>query len=172
MQHSNSSSSFGRLMRQLLYIPCLHNRWLTKETKAKLSAHIAQAEQGHLGEIMLIIENNLPVNTAYRQNCTARAVDLFGTHKVWDTELNTGVLIYVNLCEKELEIITDRGICQKELPQTWQALCDKTLARFKAGEFVGGLTALIDEVGIILKTHYPSQDPSGNELSDNVVYLK
>lgn len=166
-----SPKSLTRLFRQLAFVPFLHNTWLTKAVKNGFGERIAQAELGHLGEICLIIESHLPMSIAYCQNCQARAVDLFGLYKVWDTEHNTGVLIYVNLCEKELELIADRGIDQKVTADYWQTLCQTTLAHFKAGNMEQGINELIDELGVLLKTHYPNNDHA-NELPNQPIYLR
>lgn len=166
-----SQKSLARLFRQLCFVPCLNNRWLNKEVKNNLTNQIAQAEKGHQGEICLIIENHLPIATAYAQNCQARAVDLFGLYKVWDTEHNTGILVYVNLCEHTLHIIADRGINSKA-HDDWQALCNKTLDKFKQKHFEQGLTELIVSLGEILNRYYPSDDMMGNELPNRPIYLK
>lgn len=166
-----SQKSLVRWFRQLLFVPFLHNRWLNKEVKNNLANQIAQAEKGHQGEICLIIENHLPIATAYAQNCQARAMELFGLYKVWDTEHNTGILVYVNLCEHSLQIIADRGIDGKA-HDNWQALCNKTLDSFKQKQFEQGLSELIISLGEILNDHYPSDDMMGNELSNRPIYLK
>lgn len=166
-----SQTSLARLFRQLIFVPCLHNTWLTKEVKNRLTDAISEAEQGHQGEIRLIIENHLPIGSAYRQDSLSRAVDLFGLYKVWDTSHNTGILVYVNLCEHSLQIIADRGIDGKA-HNDWQALCDQALTKFKQKQFEQGLTELIAHLGKILNTHYPSDDISGNELPNRPIYLK
>lgn len=166
-----SQKSPSRLLRQLIFVPYLHNRWLTSELKTAFAKRIAKAEKGHRGEIRLIIENHLPISSAYHQDCTARAVDLFGLYKVWDTEHNTGVLIYVNLCEHDLEIIADRGIDTHACAE-WQGLCQKTLASFKAGQMADGLNTLIDDIGRLLNQYFPCDDVNDNELPNQVIYLK
>lgn len=165
-----SQKSWARLLRQIIFVPCLHNRWLTKVVKQKLESAITVAERGHVGEIYLIIENHLPIDTAYQQDCLARAVDLFGMHRVWDTSENTGVLIYMNLCEHSLHVIADRGIDAKA-HDNWQPLCDTALIAFKHKQFEQGLTTLIHSLGDILNIHYPKDDVRGNELPNQVVYL-
>lgn len=166
-----SQNSLARLFRQLTFVPFLHRTWLTKEVKDRLTHAISEAEQGHQGEICLIIENHLPIATAYQQDCLGRAVDLFGLHKVWDTADNTGILIYINLCEHALHILADRAIDQKA-HDNWQPLCDMALQAFKQGQFEQGLLTLIDQLGNILKTHYPNDDSHGNELSNHPIYLR
>lgn len=172
MQLIQSTKSVARLCRQLIHVPPLHNRWLTAETKQQLSQSIATAELGHRGEIYLIVENHLPIATAYHQDCRERALYLFATHRVWDTEQNTGVLIYLNLCEHDLEIIADRGIDQKAHDNCWQQLCQQTLDLFKQGQMQAGLARLIEQIGNLLRKHYPDDDTAGNELSNQVVYLR
>lgn len=163
--------SLARLCRQMRFVPCLHNRWLTPTLRQQLADHITQAERGHRGEIRLIIENHLPIHLAYHTDCRGRALALFGEYGVWDTEHNTGVLIYVNLCERGLEIIADRGI-DAHACDDWQALCQTTLDTFKKADMAQGLMHLIGEVGRLLNHHFPLDDTHGNELPNSVVYLK
>lgn len=171
MQIISSNKSLARLIRQITFIPYLHNRWLNNQTKNRLDDAIHQAEQGHKGEICLIIENHLPIASAFYLNAHARAVDLFGLHRVWDTQDNTGILIYLNICEHALHIIADRGINDKVDVHTWQILCDETLNNFKDNEFEMGLNTLIHKVGQLLQSHYPT-DINGNELPNRPIYLK
>lgn len=172
MEKIHSSSSFARLWRQLIFVPIWHNRWLTSDNKATLAKHIEQAEQGHQGEICLIIENHLPIRHAYHQGCRERALDLFAHYRVWDTENNSGILIYINLCEHDLEVIADRGINQKAQKDAWQTLCQKTLTHFKNQNMLGGISELIDEIGKLLRQHYPNHDTASNELPNHPIYLK
>lgn len=168
---TTSPKSLARLCRQLVFVPFLKNRWLTTQLKNELAERITQAEKGHRGEIRLIIENHLPINSAYHQGCNERAITLFGLHQVWDTEQNTGVLIYVNLCERSLEIIADRGI-DTHACQEWSSLCQKTLNAFKAGNMKDGLNTLIDDIGRLLNHYFPCDDVYGDELPNQVIHLK
>lgn len=168
--NSKSSKCLKRWWRQLVFVPFLHNRWLTTAVKDDFAKCIHNAEQGHQGEICLIIENHLPIGRAYDQNCQMRALDLFGLHRVWDTANNTGVLVYVNLCEKSLHIIADRGI-DKHAKDDWQPLCKQALHAFGQGQFAGGLTVLLGQLGDILRTHYPDDDVMGDELPNQPIVL-
>ncbi|MFL1732204.1 TPM domain-containing protein [Moraxella oculi] len=155
-----------------MFIPVLHNRWLNDEVRQSLTAAISQAELGHRGEIYLLIENHLPITQAYHMGCRERALELFALHRVWDTAENTGVMIYVNVCEHDLEIIADRGIdgCVDEM--LWQELTKKALMMCQQGCFAQALLGLVADIGELLCVHYPSDDISGNELSNDVVFLK
>lgn len=168
----NFQPSFARLWRQVSFVPMLKSKWLTKTVKATLSAKITEAERGHRGEVFLIIENQLPIPEAYHLTCRDRALHLFSDYRVWDTEENTGVLVYVNICEKSLDIIADRGISDQVSPTIWRAMCDKAVAGMSNQKFEDSLCELLDEIGQLLRQYYYLEnDPSGNELSDSVVFL-
>lgn len=122
-----------------------------------------------------MVENTLPLDTARTHDCRERAIDLFSLYRIWDTAENTGVLVYLNVCEKQLEIIADRGISKHVLPSVWQALCDKAVTGIKADKPIESLTELLAEIGQLLRQYYAitdNPDPNGNELSDTVVYLR
>ena len=169
----SSQPSFARWWRQVLFVPMLHSNWLTAEVKARLTAKVTSVERGHRGEVFLVIENHLPIQSAYSMNCRERAVELFSSYRVWDTEENTGVLVYVNICEQSLEIVADRGISAHVSPTVWRAMCDKAVAGIANRKVEESLTDLLDEIGQLLSQYYHLEhDPAGNELSDTVVFLK
>lgn len=169
----SSQASFARWWRQVLFVPMLHSKWLTAEAKARLTTQVTKAERGHRGEVFLVIENQLPIQSALHVNCRERAIDLFSEYRVWDTEENTGVLVYVNICEQSLDIVADRGISALVSPTVWRAMCDKAVAGLANQKMEESLTDLLDEVGQLLGQYYHLEDdPSGNELSDTVIFLK
>lgn len=172
-ENNASEPSFARWWRQVLFVPLLHSKWLTADARARLTERVTSAERGHRGEVFLIIENQIPIQEAYYIGCRERAIELFSEYHVWDTEENTGVLVYVNICEHKLEIVADRGISAHVSPTVWRAMCEKAvtgIAKKKTEESVG---ELLDEVGQVLRQYYQLEDnPSGNELSNTVVFLK
>lgn len=177
MKHTHSKPSFARWWRQVCFMPIRHSKWLTDDVKAKLSSQITASEQGHRGEIFVIIENHLPIPIAYRIDCRTRALQLFSQYGVWDTQENTGVLVYINICEHTLEIIADRGINEHVSPTVWQALCDKAISGLAQNKIEDSLSALLKEIGMLLKQYHQSHshlpiDPNGNELSDTIIHLK
>ncbi|MBH0086679.1 TPM domain-containing protein [Psychrobacter sp. SCQQ22] len=172
-ENNTSNPSFARWWRQVLFVPLLHSKWLTEDAKARLTEKVTQAERGHRGEVFLIVENHLPIQDAYHVGCRARAIDLFSEYRVWDTEENTGVLIYVNVCEHQLEIVADRGISAHVSPTVWRAMCDKAVSGIANQKTEESLAELLDEVGQVMRQYYHLEhDPAGNELSDTVVFLK
>lgn len=167
-----SQASVARWWRQILFVPMLHSKWLTSEVKAHLTKKVTAAERAHRGEVFLVIENHLPIQAAYHMNCRERAIELFSEYQVWDTEENTGVLVYVNICEQNLEIVADRGISAHVSPTVWRAMCDKAIAGLANQKVEASLTDLLDEIGQLLRQYYYlEEDPAGNELSDTVIFL-
>lgn len=173
MEQVKSQPSFARWWRQVCFVPMLHGKWVTAEFKQRITQKVTEAEKGHCGEVYFIIENNIPVTSAYRVDCRERAINLFGEHRVWDTEENTGVLVYVNVCERTLDIIADRGINAHVSPTMWKAMCDKAVAGLAKGDVEQSLSELLNEIGQLLRQYYQLEDdPEGNELSDTVVHLR
>lgn len=172
-ENNASNASLARWWRQILFVPLLHSQWLTAAAKARLTDKVTSAERGHRGEVFLIIENHLPIQEAYHLGCRDRAIDLFSEYRVWDTEENTGVLVYVNICEHQLEIVADRGISAHVSPTVWRAMCEKAASGIAHKKTEESLAELLDEVGQVLRQYYHLEDnPEGNELSDTVVFLK
>jgi len=173
LQSQPAQPSFARWWRQVMFVPFLHSKWITPDARQRLTAKVTEAEIGHRGEVFLVIENHLPISNAYHQSCYERAVELFSLCRVWDTEENTGVLVYVNVCEHDLEIIADRGISEHVSPTVWQAMCDKAIAGIKGKQIEASLAELLDEIGQLLRQYYYLEhDPAGNELSDTVMFIK
>ena len=100
-----------------------------------------------------------------------RAIELFSQLRVWDTQHNTGVLIYLLLADKAVEIVAERGIHEKVDAQTWSKVCRQMEAAFKQANFEGGVVSGVQAVTRHLKLHFPSDGPDRNELPDKPVVL-
>lgn len=98
-------------------------------------------------------------------------MELFSRLRVWDTEGNSGVLIYLLLADRQVEIVADRGIHAKVGGEAWEAICGRMEQAFREGRFEEGVTAGIKEIGTLLATHFPPQGANPNELSDQPVIL-
>ncbi len=147
-------------------------RALGKDALVRLQQRVAGSERGHSGEIRLCIEAGLPLSYLWR-NATARerAVAMFGKLRVWDTEHNNGVLIYLLLAEHAIEIVADRGVAKLVPEDHWKELVTQMSAAFKAGRFEAGLEQAIDAVHDLLVRHFalaPGAD-NRNELPDEPV---
>jgi uncharacterized membrane protein len=134
---------------------------------------IAAGERGHRGEVCFAVEGALPWRLALsRRSVRERAAEVFAHLRVWDTRENTGVLIYVLLAERAIEIVADRGIAARIGDAEWQALCACIREHFAAGAFEAGAIAAVERANALLAAHFPA-DPGDNpdELPDRPVVL-
>ena len=159
-------------MRNLLADERMVARVIPPSAIDAISRAIGASEKRHDGEIRFCIEAGLPWSYLKR-NAPARerALMLFSKLRVWDTEHNTGVLVYVLLADKSIEIVADRGIAHK-LPQArWSAICAALGARFHAAEGGAGVLLAIEHISAELAAHFPPQARNHNELPDAPVVL-
>ncbi len=163
-------------MSKLLRI--LKHRWLDeRDTQralgegalARLEALVQGSEKTHSGEIRLCVEAGLPLSYLW-QNRTARdrAIAMFGKLRVWDTEANNGVLIYLLLADRAIEIVADRGLARHVSPGHWQVVVAGMGEAFRAGRYEPGLAAAVAAVDAMLVQHFPlaTGQTNPNELPD------
>jgi uncharacterized membrane protein len=134
---------------------------------------IAAGERLHAGQIRFVVEGSLPLTQImHGLKPRERALELFGRLGVWDTEHNSGVLVYVLLADKDVEIVADRGINRKIPQETWQVICRAMESAFRDGRFEDGAITGIDAISELLTQHFPRDSSSGpNELPDQPVVL-
>jgi uncharacterized membrane protein len=159
-----------RIFRHRLLDDTDSDRALGADALARLQARVAASEQRHSGEIRLCVEAGLPLPELWRETTPRqRAVAMFGTLGVWDTEHNNGVLIYLLLAEHVIEIVADRGVARIVPPAHWQALVDGMRQAFREGRFEAGLAQAIDAVDAVLVQHFPLAPGqiNPNELPDS-----
>ena len=133
---------------------------------------IAAQEKRHRGELRFAVEGGLPVGRLLmRQSSRDRAVEIFGRLRIWDTEDNAGVLIYLLLADRRVEIVADRGIHAKVGSAAWDAICGEMQSAFASGRFEAGAILGIEAISDLLATHFPPGDENPNELPDTPVVL-
>jgi uncharacterized membrane protein len=144
-------------------------RALQPEVVEHLQQRVAASERQHSGEIRICVEAGLPLSYLWRGLAARdRAITLFGKLRVWDTEYNNGVLIYLLLAEHAIEIVADRGLNAHVSPAQWQTIVDTMREAFRSGHHEQGLQAAIDAVDGLLRRHFalaPGQ-VNPNELPD------
>lgn len=148
------------------WLRLLRHRWLDEsdvrralgsDALARIEQRVADSERRHTGEIRVCVEAGLPLSYLWRgASARERAVALFGKLRVWDTEDNNGVLIYLLLAEHRIEIVADRGLNRHVPPGHWASLVSGMAAQFRAGHFEAGLLAAIDTVDRVLVEHFPA----------------
>ena len=146
------------------------HRLASEETMVRFQQAIAEGEATHRGEVRLIVESALPLRKIRRGMSTRqRALDLFGTFRVWDTEENNGVLLYINVADRKLEIIADRAASRRIGDPHWQTVCALAQSAFKKGEFEHGLVQALESIHGALAVAFPAQEGATrkNELPDS-----
>ena len=146
-------------------------RALDADALRRLEARVALSESLHSGEIRLCVEAGLPLSYLWQDlGARDRAVTLFAKLRVWDTEHNNGVLIYLLLAERAIEVVADRGLMRHVDATQWQALVQRMRDDFRAGHIEQGLAQAVDSIGALLAQHFPLVDGAGNpnELPDRV----
>jgi uncharacterized membrane protein len=161
-----------RTARHLFALPGAVDRALPKSAMAAIEQAIARGEAGHAGEIRLAVEAALDGAALFAgQSARSRAIDVFSQLRVWDTEQNNGVLIYLLLADHDIEIVADRGINAKVPPQEWEAICRAMEAALARGDFARGIVTGVEEVSRLLALHFPARAGDANELPDKPVVL-
>ncbi|WP_431126965.1 TPM domain-containing protein [Variovorax paradoxus] len=162
-------SKLGRIWRHQWMDEADVRRVLPDAAMERLAARVGASERRHSGEIRICVEAGLPLSYL-RRNASARerAVTLFGKLRVWDTQHNNGVLIYLLLAEHAIEIVADRGIDAHVDDAEWAAMAQRMGASFREGRFEDGLTQALEEMSALLVAHFPLADnqPDTNELPD------
>ncbi|WP_151979977.1 TPM domain-containing protein [Acinetobacter guerrae] len=141
--------------------------FFSKQDQVAIADAVKQAEHGHVGEIQVVIEGHIPCSHAYYQNTRRRAEQLFAELGVWDTEYNSGILLYLNLCERRVEIVIDRGICALTHEAEWQAVCQQIVAELQAKKYRQAVVNGVLEIGEILDQFYDKQITDKDDELDN-----
>jgi uncharacterized membrane protein len=135
-------------------------RTFPARTMDAIEAAIRQSEAGHAGQIRFAVEHSLDLPELLRGlTARERAIDAFSHLRVWDTEHNNGVLIYVQLVSRHIDIVADRGVARKVEQAEWNAVCREMEQAFRRGAFEEGALAAIGRISALLATHYPKEQP-------------
>ncbi|MCG2608049.1 TPM domain-containing protein [Acinetobacter sp. SM34] len=167
-----SQPSFKRWLKHFLYMPATQ-RYFSKHDQAAIAQAVTEAECGHVGEIQVVIEGHLPVNQAYYQETRMRARQLFAELGVWDTEYNSGVLLYINLCERKVEIIIDRGIKTATQQMIWDEICQNMITQLVKQQLRQAVVTGVINIGEVLNRFYAqSIQDKNNELANRPIILR
>jgi len=155
----------------------LEHRWrLRRDFPPKVLAAIEQAikagEATHSGQVRFVVEGALDGAPLFRdQPARERALDIFSQLRIWDTTHNNGVLIYLLLADRDVEIVADRGIDAKVGAEGWEKICTEMEADFRSGNFERGAIRGIEAVSQQLAAHFPGHGGGPNELPDAPVVM-
>ena len=161
-----------RILRHLLVAAWRVNHAFPSSTLLAIDRAIKTSEMEHLGEIRFAVEGALDGKPLFKgQSARERAIDVFSQLRMWDTEYNNGVLIYLLLADRAVEIVADRGIHVRVDSQEWQKICREMEMAFKQANYEAGVVNGIKAVTQHLEIHFPAVSGGQSELPDNPAVL-
>lgn len=164
--------SIGCLVRHLFAEARAVRRAFPRASLDAIEAAIIAHERRHDGELRFVVEAGMPLRDLIAgMSAHERAIELFARLRVWDTEQNCGVLIYLLLADHQVEIVADRGIHHRVGTTAWEAICGNMQREFAAGRFEAGLLLGVQAVSDLLATHFPPREQNVDELANRPVVL-
>ena len=165
--------NFKRILKHLSVSHAAMRRIFPRSTLDNIERAIREMEQMHAGQIRFAVEAALDIGPLIAGlTARERAIEVFSRLRVWDTEHNNGVLIYLLLADRKVEIVADRGIHVRLGPAVWETVCQEMESAFRQGRFEQGVMAGIRSVGGHLAQHYPHVGAGKiNELPDSPVLI-
>jgi len=161
-----------RLLKHLFSPAWLMHRRFPAAVLHDIQRAITTTEREHGGELRFVVEHALePLQIWHGLTARERALQVFGQLRVWDTEANNGILVYVLLAERAVEIIADRGIARRVPQPQWDQLCVQLQACFAQQRFRDGALLAVEASATLLRQHYPAAGARSNELPDQPVLL-
>ena len=161
-----------RLFRHLLSPPWLMRRVFSAAVMQRIEDAVKQSERRHRGELRVVVEAVLDPGPLLRgQSPRARAREVFAQLGVWDTAENSGVLLYINWADRDIEIVADRGISARVTQEQWEVICRGIEQAFRAGDFEAGVMEGIRQITALLVQHFPAAGDNPDELGNRPVLL-
>ena len=162
----------SRALRHLFATRWRMRRKFPADVLREIEQVIHEVESKHSGEVRFVVETALDLPELWQDMAPRRrAAQLFGQLGVWDTANNNGVLIYVLLADRDVEILADRGIAARVPAHEWEQVCRDIEGHYRAGRFRQGSVVGVREVGALLARHFPGDRQDANELPNQPVLL-
>jgi uncharacterized membrane protein len=162
-----------RTFKHLLYFPWQVHRAFPAQAMSAIASAIRDTEQRHAGELRVAVEGALDLPELLRGiTARERALEVFSSLRVWDTEHNNGVLIYLLLADRDVEIIADRGIHQRIAIGEWERVCRAMESLLRQEQYEAAVLQGVTLVGALLQQHYPTTGMKRNELDNRPVVVK
>lgn len=167
------SSHGARWWRHLATDDASVRRLFGRDGLQRIQQAIAEGERRHRGQLQFAVEPALPLRRVLQGLAPReRALEVFSVSRTWDTADNCGVLVYLLIADRKVEIVADRGIDARVGNATWEAICRTMETAFRSGEFEQGALAGIREISDVLAQHFPAQGGErANELPDAPIVL-
>ena len=161
-----------RWVRHLFTPPWAWRHAFPQSALDSIEAAVRDSETRHGGEIRFAIENSLAPALVWRgMSGRERALEMFSNLRVWDTEHNSGVLIYLLLADRDIEIVADRGIAARVDPTAWEQVAQTMETAFRDGHFERGALTGIARISDLLAEHFPPSGHNPDELANQPVIV-
>lgn len=161
-----------RFFRHVWMSPIQVRRAFPHATLEAVKHAVAAGEKTHRGQVRFVVEAELTTSQLWAGvTSRQRAIDVFSSLRVWDTEENNGVMVYVLLADRKVEIIADRGIHRKVGDERWRAICKEIELRYRRGDFLGGSVTGIEKISAELAHGFPARGDEKNEQADTPVII-
>lgn len=161
-----------RFIKHMFSHPWQVKRRFSAEALRTIEKAISASEKQHAGEIRFVVEAGLhPYEILCKKTPKKRAIELFGSLNIWDTEFNNGVLIYLLLADRDVEIVADRGIDKQVGYYGWETICRDMEALFREAEFEAGVLQGIAKISAHIEKHFPLNGASKNEVTNKPLVI-
>ncbi|HOL64306.1 MAG TPA: TPM domain-containing protein [Accumulibacter sp.] len=161
-----------RLIRHVVLPHWWVRRTISPDLLRRVEMVVKASEATHRGELRVVLEANLPLpRVLQNQSVRSRAIELFSQLRVWDTAENCGVLIYLQLIDRRIEIVADRGINATLGQAFWTSLCRRMEDAFKAGDYAGGLLFTLQAISDVLCVYFPVEEANPDELPNEPLLI-
>lgn len=166
-------NKFKRIINHLLSTGHEMLKCFPKEDLDKIEYTISHSEKEHMAELLCVIESGWDLKSLYAGKTTQdRALEWFGLTRLWDTELNIGVLIYISFADKQIEIIADRGIAKLVPNEVWEDICSDISKLFKQKSYIEGINLGLRKIDQVLTTTFPrNKTPYYNQYPNQVIII-
>jgi uncharacterized membrane protein len=161
-----------RLLRHLFTTSAAGRRSFPAHTLKAIQSAIAEGERSHRAEVRMIIEAAMPLADVLQgMHARVRARELFARYRIWDTEENCGVLVYVNLADRKVEIVADRASGRALSREEWQSVCRTITDGFARGQFHDSAVAGLEQLNGLLARQFPEDGRQPNQLPDRPLVM-
>jgi uncharacterized membrane protein len=152
--------------------PIILNRQFPASTLNAIGEAVATGEKLHRGQVRFVLEAELTTGQLWAGiTARQRAIDVFSLMRVWDTEENNGVLVFLLLADRKVEIVADRGIHRHVGDERWRAICREIEHHYRKGDFTSGSVHGIQKISAELAFYFPAKGEHANEQPDMPVVL-
>jgi uncharacterized membrane protein len=161
-----------RIVRHLLVLPGAVSRAFPASVMQAIEQAIGKSESEHSGELRFAVEPALDTSALLAgESARDRAIEVFSLLRLWDTDARNGVLIYLLLADRDIEIVADRGIAARVAQDEWEAICRAMEGELRAGRYEAGALAGIRAVSELLARHFPPGDRNPDEQPNRPTVL-